>query len=218
MRKVFAAEGIETEQIEIGTSAVHGCIACRSCKKTGHCVFDDDLVSEAARLFREADGLVVGSPVYYASPNGSLIALMDRLMYSTDFPKQMKVGAAVVSCRRSGANASLDVLNKYFAFANMPIAPSTNWNIVHGFTAEDVRKDLEGLQTVRNPARNMASSSAPSKAPAARMVCPPWKKAHPQAFRTDYKERRGAAGRLPFSFARQSRIRSLRFHFPVKKI
>lgn len=156
MRKVFAAEGIETEQIEIGTSAVHGCIACRSCKKTEHCVFDDDLVSEAARLFREADGLVVGSPVYYASPNGSLIALMDRLMYSTDFPKHMKVRAAVVSCRRSGANASLDVLNKYFAFANMPIAPSTNWNIVHGFTAEDVRNDLEGLQTVRNPARNMS--------------------------------------------------------------
>ena len=116
----------------------------------------DDLVNEVAPKFEAADGLVVGSPVYYASPNGNLLAFLDRLFYSTHFSKHMKVGAAVVSCRRGGSTASFDVLNKYFTISSMPVASSTYWNQVHGFTAEDVKKDLEGLQTVRNLARNMS--------------------------------------------------------------
>ena len=109
-----------------------------------------------AAKFRDADGLIIGSPVYYSSPNGNLISFLDRLFYSTGFSKQMKVGAAVVSCRRGGNTATFDVLNKYFSISGMPIATSTYWNQVHGFTAEDVKKDLEGLQTMRNLARNMA--------------------------------------------------------------
>ena len=116
----------------------------------------DDLVNRTAPLFEKADGLVVGSPVYYASPNGNLLSFMDRLFYSTNFSKQMKVGAAVVSCRRGGNTASFDVLNKYFTISGMPIASSTYWNQVHGFSAADVEKDLEGLQTMRNLAKNMA--------------------------------------------------------------
>lgn len=155
MIKVFQEEGIETELVHVGNKDVRGCIACRSCYKTGKCVFDD-LVNEVAPKFEEADGLVVGSPVYYASPNGTLISFLDRLFYSTHFSKHMKVGAAVVSARRGGNTASFDVLNKYFTISGMPIASSTYWNQVHGFTAEDVAKDLEGLQTMRNLARNMA--------------------------------------------------------------
>ena len=112
-------------------------------------------MNQVAEKFEKADGLVVGSPVYYGSPNGTLLALLDRLFYSTGFSKQMKVGAAVVSCRRGGNTASFDVLNKYFTISHMPIAPSNYWNQVHGFSAEDVKKDLEGLQTMRNLARNM---------------------------------------------------------------
>ena len=115
-----------------------------------------DLVNETAPKFEAADGLVVGSPVYYGSPNGTILSFLDRLFYSTGFSKQMKVGAAVVSCRRGGNTASFDVLNKYFTISGMPVASSTYWNQVHGFTAEDVKKDLEGLQTMRNLARNMA--------------------------------------------------------------
>ena len=155
MIKVFREEGIETELVHVGNKDVRGCIACRSCYKTGKCVFDD-LVNEVAPKFEEADGLVVGSPVYYASPNGTILAFLDRLFYSTHFSKHMKVGAAVVSARRGGNTASFDVLNKYFSISGMPIASSTYWNQVHGFTAEDVAKDLEGLQTMRNLARNMA--------------------------------------------------------------
>jgi multimeric flavodoxin WrbA len=118
-------------------------------------VFDDDPVNKAAALFEAADGLVLGSPVYYGSPNGNLISFLDRLFYSTSFSKHMKVGAAVVSCRRGGNTASFDVLNKYFTISGMPVASSTYWNQVHGFTAADVKKDLEGLQTMRNLARNM---------------------------------------------------------------
>lgn len=155
MIKVFREEGIETELVHVGNKDVRGCIACRSCRETGKCVFDD-LVNEVAPKFEQADGLVVGSPVYYSSPNGTLISFLDRLFQSTRFSKHMKVGAAVVSARRGGNTASFDVLNKYFSISGMPIASSTYWNQVHGFTAEDVAKDLEGLQTMRNLARNMS--------------------------------------------------------------
>ena len=155
MRKVFAEEGIETELIHVGNKAIRGCAACGYCSAHGKCVFDDQ-VNEAAVKFEEADGLVVGSPVYYGSPNGTILAFLDRLFYSTSFSKHLKVGAAVVSARRGGNTASFDVLNKYFSISGMPIATSTYWNQVHGFTAEDVKKDLEGLQTMRNLARNMS--------------------------------------------------------------
>ena len=154
MISVFEAEGVETELIHVGNKDIRGCIACGSCMKNGKCVFDD-LVNEVAPKFKEADGLVIGSPVYYASPNGTVLSFMDRLFYSTRFPKLMKVGAAVVSARRGGNTASFDVLNKYFSISGMPIATATYWNQVHGFTAEDVKKDAEGLQTMRNLARNM---------------------------------------------------------------
>ena len=155
MIRVFEAEGVETELIQVGNKDIRGCIACGSCGKTGKCVFDD-LVNEVAPKFEAADGLVVGSPVYYGSPNGTILSFMDRLFYSTPFSKHLKVGAAVVSCRRGGNTASFDVLNKYFTISSMPIAASTYWNQVHGFTAADVAKDKEGLQTMRNLARNMA--------------------------------------------------------------
>ena len=118
--------------------------------------FRKDKVNEAAKLFEEADGLLVGSPTYYGSPNGTILAFLDRLFYSTGFSKQMKVGAAVVSCRRGGNTANFDVLNKYFTISGMPVVSSTYWNQVHGFSAADVKKDLEGLQTMRNLGRNMA--------------------------------------------------------------
>ena len=156
MIETFKKENVETELIHIGNKAIRGCIACDKCKETGHCVFNDDLVNEVAKKFEAADGIVIGSPVYYASPNATLIAFMDRLMYSTSFSKQMKVGAAVVSCRRGGNTAAFDVLNKYFSISAMPIATSTYWNQVHGFTADDVKKDKEGLQTMRNLAKSMA--------------------------------------------------------------
>ena len=155
MIKVFEEEGVETELIQVGIKEIRGCIACGTCSLKGKCVFDD-LVNEVAPKFEEADGLVVGSPVYYGSPNGTILSFMDRLFYSTGFSKQMKVGAAVVSCRRGGNTASFDALNKYFTISGMPVASSTYWNQVHGFTAEDVKKDLEGLQTMRNLARSMS--------------------------------------------------------------
>ena len=155
MMNVFAEEGVETELIQVGSKNIRGCVACGFCGKNGRCVVND-LVNEVAPKFEEADGLVVGSPVYYGSPNGTLLSFLDRLFYSTGFSKHMKVGAAVVSCRRGGNTASFDVLNKYFTISGMPVASSTYWNQVHGFTAEDVKKDLEGLQTMRNLARNMA--------------------------------------------------------------
>ena len=154
MISVFDAEGVETELIHVGNKDIRGCIACGSCMKNGKCVFDD-LVNEVASKFEAADGLVIGSPVYYASPNGTILSFVDRLFYSTRFSKHMKVGAAVVSARRGGNTASFDVLNKYFSISGMPIATATYWNQVHGFTAEDVKKDAEGLQTMRNLAHNM---------------------------------------------------------------
>lgn len=155
MIKVFEKESIETELIQVGVNDIRGCISCNKCSETGKCVFND-LVNEVAAIFEESDGLVIGSPVYYGSPNGNIISFLDRLFYSTHFSKHMKVGAAVVSCRRGGNSASFDVLNKYFTISGMPVASSTYWNQVHGFTAEDVKKDLEGLQTMRNLARNMS--------------------------------------------------------------
>lgn len=155
MVRVFESEGIKTEIIQVGIKDIRGCISCGKCSEAGKCVFDD-LVNEVAPKFEAADGLVVGSPVYYGSPNGTILSFMDRLFYSTSFSKHMKVGASVVSCRRGGNTASFDVLNKYFTISGMPLASSTYWNQVHGFTAEDVKKDLEGLQTMRNLARNMS--------------------------------------------------------------
>lgn len=155
MIKVFEEEGVETELIHIGNKDIRGCIACGTCSRRGKCVFDD-LVNEVAPKFEAADGLVIGSPVYYGSPNGTALAFMDRLFYSTSFAKVNKVGAAVVSCRRGGNTASFDVLNKYFTISGMPLASANYWNQVHGFTAEDVKKDLEGLRTMRNLARSMS--------------------------------------------------------------
>lgn len=155
MVKVFEKEGIETEIIQVGNKAIRGCVACGRCETLRRCVFDD-LVNETAPKLEAADGLVVGSPVYYGSPNGTILSFLDRLFYSTHFSKHMKVGAAVVSCRRGGNTASFDVLNKYFTISSMPVASSTYWNQVHGFSAADVAKDAEGLQTMRNLARNMS--------------------------------------------------------------
>ncbi len=134
MNRVFQAEGMETRILQIGNQSVRGCISCGTCGKRGKCVFDDP-VNEAAALFEAADGLVVGSPVYYGSPNGNLISFLDRLFYSTSFSKHMKVGAAVVSCRRGGNTASFDVLNNYFTISLMPVASATYWNEVDGFTS-----------------------------------------------------------------------------------
>lgn len=155
MIRVFEGEGVETELIQVGSQPIRGCISCNKCVELGRCVFDD-LVNQVAPKLEQADGLVVGSPVYYGSPNGNILSLMDRLFYSTPFSKHMKVGAAVVSCRRGGNTASFDVLNKYFTISSMPVATSQYWNNIHGFTAEDAMKDLEGLQTMRTLARNMA--------------------------------------------------------------
>ena len=155
MKQVFDEANVEYDYYQLGKKDIRGCISCNKCSETGKCVFDD-LVNEVAPKLEEADGLVVGSPVYYGSPNGNIISFMDRLFYSTHFSKHMKVGAAVVSCRRGGNTASFDVLNKYFTISGMPVVSSTYWNQVHGFTADDVKKDLEGLQTMRNLARNMS--------------------------------------------------------------
>ena len=155
MIKIFDEEGIETELIHVGKLDIRGCMGCNACRKLRKCVYDD-IVNEVAAKFEKADGLVIGSPVFYASPNGTILAFMDRLIYSSSYSKKMKVGAAVVSARRGGATASFDALNKYFAISGMPIATSTYWNQVHGFTPDDVRKDKEGLQTMRNLARNMS--------------------------------------------------------------
>lgn len=155
MAVTLRAEGLEAEIVHVGAEAIRGCVSCGFCRRHGRCVVDDG-VNTLAERFEKADGLVIGSPVYYGSPNGGFLAFLDRLFYSTHFSKHMKVGASVVSCRRGGNSASFDVLNKYFTISGMPVASSTYWNQVHGFSAADVEKDLEGLQTMRNLARNMA--------------------------------------------------------------
>ena len=155
MEKVFQEEGIEVVTVQVGNQAVRGCIACGGCSKTGKCVFDD-VVNEIAPIFREADGLVVGSPVYYASANATLVAALDRLFYCTDFDKTMKVGASIVVARRGGCSATFDELNKYFTISGMPVASSQYWNSIHGGAPGEAKEDAEGLQTMRALARNMA--------------------------------------------------------------
>jgi len=154
MEKIFAAEGVETETIQIGSKAIRGCIGCGKCVELGKCVFDD-AVNEIAPKFEMCNGLVVGSPVYYASANATLVALLDRLFYSTSFDKTMKVGAAVVAARRGGLSATFDELNKYFTISGMPVASSQYWNSIHGREAGQAAEDAEGLQTMRTLARNM---------------------------------------------------------------
>lgn len=154
MAQVFAEQGIEAEIIQVGNQAIRGCIACGSCNKHGKCVFDD-VVNEIAPKFEEADGIVLGSPVYYASANATLIAFLDRLFQSTRFPKTMKVGASVVVARRGGCSSTFDELNKYFTISGMPIASSHYWNSIHGGAPGEAAKDAEGIVTMRNLAKNM---------------------------------------------------------------
>lgn len=155
VERTLNAEGIATELVHIGNRDIRGCIACYKCAEQGHCVFND-AVNELAPKFEAADGLVVGSPTYYAGPNGTLTNLLDRLFFSTHFSKRMKVGAAVCSARRGGTTATFDRLNKYFTISEMPVASSRYWNMVHGHNAEDVLKDEEGIQCMRILGRNMA--------------------------------------------------------------
>lgn len=155
MEKVFKEEGIEVITANIGNKDIRGCIACGTCGKQGKCVFDD-AVNEYAKVFEECDGIVVGSPVYYASANATLIAFLDRLFYSTGFDKTMKVGASVVVARRGGLSATFDGLNKYFTISGMPVASSQYWNSVHGGAPGEALKDEEGMQTMRTLARNMS--------------------------------------------------------------
>jgi len=155
MEAVFAAEGIETELVQIGHLDIRGCIACGGCHKTGKCVFDD-IVNSLAEKLELSDGLVLGSPVYYASANSTLTACMDRLFFSSSFDKRMKVGASVAIARRGGCTATFDQLNKYFTISGMPLASSSYWNIAHGMMPGEVQHDGEGLLTVRTLARNMS--------------------------------------------------------------
>ena len=154
MAKVFAEEGVEAEIVHVGHQAIRGCIACGKCRELGQCVFDD-LVNEVAEKFEQADGLVVGSPVYYASANATLVALLQRLFFSSRFDKTMKVGASVVVARRGGLSSTFDELNKFFTISGMPIASSRYWNSVHGSAPGEAAEDAEGLQVMRVLARNM---------------------------------------------------------------
>lgn len=154
MENVFKASGVEVETVQVGNRDIRGCIACGKCYETGRCVFND-IVNELATKFEAADGLVIASPVYYASANATLIACLDRLFYSTHFDKTMKVGASVVCARRGGCSATFDELNKYFTITNMPIASSQYWNSIHGRAQGEAEMDEEGKQTMRTLARNM---------------------------------------------------------------
>lgn len=155
MARIFEAEGIETDIIQVGNQDVRGCIACNKCFESGKCVFDD-VVNETIPKFEACDGLVIASPVYYGSANGTLISFLDRLFYSAPFDKSMKVGASVVTARRGGMSATFDELNKYFTISNMPVASSQYWNSVHGRDKGEASQDAEGLQVMRVLARNMA--------------------------------------------------------------
>lgn len=152
---IFNKEGIEHETIQLGAKAIRGCIACGTCSKTGKCAFDDE-VNAAAEKFEKADGLIIASPVYYASANATLMAFLQRLFYSTPFDKTMKVGASIACCRRGGASATFDELNKFFTISGMPIASSQYWNSIHGRIPGEAEKDDEGKQTARTLARNMS--------------------------------------------------------------
>lgn len=155
MKKVFDTECIEFEIVQIGSKSIRGCVACNQCSKIGKCAFDD-IVNELAPKFEAADGLVIASPVYYASANATLIACLDRLFYSTDFDKTMKVGASVVCARRGGCSSAFDELNKFFTISNMPVVSSQYWNSIHGLRCGEADQDEEGKQTMRTLARNMA--------------------------------------------------------------
>ena len=149
-------EGVQTEIIQLGIKAVQGCIACNKCAELGHCVFQDTLYNQVREALQEADGIVVGSPVYYAGPNGALCALLDREFYSCSELLAYKAGASVAVCRRGGASATFDRLNKYFTILNMPVVSSQYWNSVHGMRPGEATEDAEGLQTMRMLGRNMA--------------------------------------------------------------
>ncbi|MCI6060515.1 MAG: flavodoxin family protein [Dorea sp.] len=155
MEKTFAEEGIETEIVHIGNKNIRGCIACRSCAKTGKCVFEDEVNAFAAK-FEACDGLVIGSPVYYASANATLVAFLTRLFFSTRFDKTMKVGASVVAARRGGLSSTFDELNKFFTISGMPVASGQYWNSIHGREIGEAEQDLEGLQSMRTLTRNMS--------------------------------------------------------------
>lgn len=154
MRKIFEASGVETEIVQVGNKAIRGCVACGYCARNGKCAFDDE-VNETVAKFEQADGLVVASPVYYASANGTLISFLDRLFYSSRFDKTMKVGASVAIARRSGTTATYDELNKYFGISGMPIASAYYWNNAYGALKGEAEKDEEGMQTARELAKNM---------------------------------------------------------------
>ena len=153
--RTLKEEGVESEIIQVGHLALHGCTGCYACNTLGRCVIDDE-VNEVSKKFEECDGLIVGSPVHYASPTGALISFLDRLFYSSRFDKRTKIGAAVVCARRGGCTAAFDVLNKYFSISGMPIVSSTYWNQVHGASAEQAALDEEGMQCMRNLGRNAA--------------------------------------------------------------
>lgn len=148
--------GIATTLMQVGGKAIRGCIACGKCRDTGYCIFKDDPVNEGIDLLRAADGLVVGSPVYYAGPNATVCAFLDRVFYLKSAPYAFKPAASVVSCRRGGASATFDRLNKYYTIARMPVVASQYWNSVHGNVPEETVQDLEGLQTMRTLGDNMA--------------------------------------------------------------
>ena len=154
MEQVFRENGIGVENIQLGKQVIRGCIACESCRKTKKCVFDD-IVNKLAEKFEAADGLVIGSPVYFGSANGTLMSALQRLFYSTSFDKSLKVGASVVSARRSGCTATFDELNKFFTLANMPVATSQYWNNIYGWEPGEGKADAEGRQVMRVLARNM---------------------------------------------------------------
>lgn len=156
VEKILKENGVEVERIDVANKDVRGCIGCLYCREHGKCVFND-IVNETAPKLQEADGVLIGTPVYYAHSNGQLLAFLDRLFYSTSgvINKTMKVGASVISSRRAGSTSAMEEINKYFSISSMPIVSSTYWNEIHGFTQEHVEKDLEGLQTMRNLGRNM---------------------------------------------------------------
>ena len=178
MAEVFASDGIETETIQVGNQDIRGCIACGKCHSSGKCVFED-LVNETAQKLAEADGMVVGSPVYYASPNGTLISFLDRLFYSNASDLRMKIGASVVVARRGGCTAAMDVLNKYFTISQMPLASSCYWNMIHGSRPGEAAQDPEGIRTVRTLAKNMAFLM---QAVAARKDCSGLPEPEPRAY------------------------------------
>lgn len=154
MKNVFQKEGVEVDVVQIGGKSIRGCVACDKCGEIGECVFNDE-VNEIAKRFEAADGLVIATPVYYASANATLVALLQRLFYSTNFDKTMKVGASLVCARRGGCSSTFDELNKFFTISNMPIASSSYWNIIHGASKGEAQMDEEGKQVMRTLARNM---------------------------------------------------------------